>query len=110
MNPVMLYIFGIIFTFGQFLAILIVFRLCRLESVSFLNKLFIIYFTVDVLAGTVEMYFLLKLADESVLHDNQLQTFNCTGYILLFLIIYPQKIKFNIGMLFCRYKVTKKSI
>ena len=81
---------------------MIVWRLSRLESVSFLNKLYIIYFTVDVLAGTAEMFFLLKLVDESFLHDQEVQKFNCTGYILLFYIFYPQKMKFNVGILFCR--------
>ena len=102
MNPGLLHVSGICFTIGQLIGIVIVWRLCRLESLSFLNKLYIIYFTVDVLAGTVEMYFLLKLVDESVLHDPDLQKLNCTGFLLLFFIIYPQKWKFNTGMLFCR--------
>ena len=102
MFPALLHVSGALFILGQLVAMMIVWRLWRLESVTFLNKLFIIYFTADILAGTVEMYFLLKLVDESVLHDQDVQKLNCTGFLLMFFMIYPQKTKFNVGMLFCR--------
>ena len=102
MHPDLMHISGVFFIFGQVVAVMIVWRLCRLESVSFLNKLFIIYFTVDILAGTAEMYFLLKLVDESDLHDQEIQKLNCTGFLLFFFTIIIQKPKFNAGMLFCR--------
>ena len=60
----MLIAIEIVFFVGQFIAFLLIYRLYHLESWSFINKLFMIYFISDLVFGTVENYFMFKTMKE----------------------------------------------
>ena len=46
---------------GAFLSLVIATKLLRMENITFVNKMFLVYFSADFLFGNIETYFLFKL-------------------------------------------------
>ena len=49
---------------GGFLSLVIAWRLFKMENLTFLNKMFLVYFSTDFVFATVETYFQFKLLRE----------------------------------------------
>ena len=49
---------------GPFSSAIIAFKLFRMKKLNFINKMFLLYFSLDLIIGALEAYFLLKLHNE----------------------------------------------
>ena len=50
--------------FGPFSSCIIAYRLFRMEHLNAINKMFLLYFSLDTVLGCVDTYYLLKLKNE----------------------------------------------
>ena len=49
---------------GNMLSAMIAFNIWRLQEKTYINRMFLVYFAIDCLIGTLEPYFLFKLQKE----------------------------------------------
>ena len=87
---------------GQLIGIYIVYRLYKIENWTFLNKLFMTYFLMDTILGSVEIFFFFKLLKESDLDDFDKQLGNCSRYLFIYFNNSNQKFQFHLIIIFCR--------
>ena len=105
---------------GPAAGVLIAYKLFKMESLTFLNKMFLFLFSVDSIFGFIQTFCLEKLQKEkwvsnvwkswfhyvwsSMETDHFLQKQNCYNVISLWMLSTPGKAKYYLGMIFCRYK------
>ena len=85
---------------GSLTALLISIKLVKIQNLTFVNKLFILYFLLDSILGSLEMFFLFKLFEEQDLEDD-VQTANCTYFITTWIVCVNRAI-FHTFFIFCR--------
>ena len=103
------------FTFvGTFLSGIIAIQMLRMYNSTFVNKLFLFYFTIDKVHGYLFGYFSMKLLERFgfslipnkylvfIFSTNNDQSQNCAMFIGIWIIGTPTKSLFIAGLMMCR--------
>ena len=92
---------------GPLLSFFIAFRLCNIkrsrdsdvveDSKLFLNRMFLIYFTLDGIVGGLEVIYLFKINQE------RFNVSNCVTFITIWMSSMENRVIFNFCLVFCRF-------
>ena len=106
---------------GSLVSAFIAFKLFKIERLTFVNQMFLVYFALDSIWGSAETFLLFKLQRErfeakintklKVLNidilfsgngNDEIQMQNCAYFISIWMSSLPNRAIYHTGMVFCR--------